>query len=128
MSDNVHVLIAEDQGLIASLIEVTLLDESLTPTVTTSGVEAIAELDRDIPFQVLVTDIRMEPGPDGWSVAAHARARYPGIHVVYITGDSMDAWRLNGVAGSVLIAKPFVPEQILGAVMELLKGSELGAL
>jgi CheY-like chemotaxis protein len=128
MSDCVHVLIAEDQGLIASLIEITLIDEALTPTVVTSGAEALAALDAETSFRVLVTDIRMEPGPDGWTVAAHARERQPGIHVIYITGDSMDAWRARGVPGSMLIAKPFAPEQIVVAVMGLLDGSATGTL
>ncbi|KQY84582.1 response regulator [Brevundimonas sp. Root1423] len=128
MSDSVHVLIAEDQGLIASLIEITLIDEALTPTVASSGAEALTALEADTPFQVLITDIRMEPGPDGWIVAAEARRRHPAIHVVYITGDSMEAWRTQGVPGSLLIAKPFVPDQIVRAVTGLLEGSATGTL
>ncbi len=128
MSDSVHVLIAEDQGLIASLIEVTLIDEALQPTVVASGIEALAVLGEETPFQVLVTDIRMGPGPDGWDVAVQARERRPGIHVIYITGDSMDDWRAKGVPGSLLIAKPFFPDEILRAVRGLLAGAPIGAL
>ncbi len=123
MADSVAVLVAEDQGIIASLIEMTLLDAGLTPTVVTSGVEALALLSPPTPFDLLVTDIRMEPGPDGWAVAAQAREGRPDILVIYITGDSMDDWRTKGVPGSLLIAKPFVPEQLLDAIHCLRDGA-----
>lgn len=128
MPDRVHVLIAEDQGLIASLIEITLMDEGMRPTVVASGDEALAALDSETPFQVLVTDIRMGSGPDGWGVAASARALNPAILVVYMTGDSMGEWRAKGVPGSLLVAKPFIPEQIVEAVMGLLDGPMREAL
>jgi CheY-like chemotaxis protein len=65
----------------------------------------------------------MEPGPDGWTVAATAREDQPGIAVVYMTGDSMSDWRAKGVTDSVLVAKPFVPEQVLAAIASLLPGT-----
>ena len=123
MADSVAVLVAEDQGIIASLIEMTLLDGGLTPTVVTSGAEALTLLSQPTPFDMLVTDIRMEPGPDGWAVAVQAREGRPDILVIYITGDSMDDWRVKGVRGSLVIAKPFVPEQLLDAIRCLRDGA-----
>lgn len=118
-----RVLIAEDQALIAALIEATLADEGYEVTTACSGADAIATLDGCAsPFDVLVTDIRMEPGPDGWAVAAKAREGEPQIAVVYMTGDSMDEWRARGVTDSVLLAKPFVPEQVLAAIAGILTG------
>lgn len=118
-----RVLIAEDQALIAALIEATLADEGYEVTTVYSGSDAVTALNGCAsPFDVLVTDIRMEPGPDGWTVAAKAREGDPGIAVVYMTGDSMDEWRARGVADSTLLAKPFVPEQVLTAIADLLTG------
>lgn len=123
MNSRGRVLIAEDQALIAALIEATLDEEGYLVTTVHSGSDAIAALGGSAPpFDVLVTDIRMEPGPDGWTVAAAAREARPEIAVVYMTGDSMAAWRARGVAGSVLLAKPFVPEQVLAAIAGLLEG------
>lgn len=123
MTRNGRVLVAEDQALIAALIEATLLDEGYVVSTVYSGADAIAALGGPAsPFDVLVTDIRMEPGPDGWAVAAKAREGEPEIAVVYMTGDSMAEWRGKGVAGSVLLAKPFVPEQVSAAVADLLDG------
>lgn len=116
-----RVLIAEDQALIAALIEATLVDENYLVTTAYSGSDAIAALcERGSDFDVLVTDIRMEPGPDGWAVAAKARECAPEIAVIYMTGDSMAEWKAKGVADSILLAKPFVPEQVLSAVADRL--------
>lgn len=118
---SVCVLIAEDEVMIASLIEATLEDEGLTTTVAHSGGEALKALEAaPTGFHVLVTDIRVGPPPDGWAVAHVAREANPAIGVIYITGDSMEEWRANGVPDSVLITKPFVPAQIVAAVMALL--------
>lgn len=124
MTRSGRVLIAEDQALIAALIEAALADEGYQVTTVYSGSDALAALGGpDSPFDVLVTDIRMEPGPDGWTVAGTAREDQPGIAVVYMTGDSMSDWRAKGVTDSVLVAKPFVPEQVLAAIAGLLPGT-----
>lgn len=120
-SPNVSVLIAEDEVMIASLIEGTLEDEGLATTVVHSGSGALTVLEaKSTDFAVLITDIRVGPPPDGWAVAHAAREANPAIGVIYITGDSMEEWRANGVPESVLITKPFVPAQIVAAVMTLL--------
>lgn len=121
MNSQGRVLIAEDQALIAALIEAALIDEGYVVTTVYSGSDAISALG-GASFDVLVTDVRMGPGPDGWTVAAAAREGDAEIAVVYMTGDSMDDWKARGVTGSVLLAKPFVPEQVLAAIADLLKG------
>lgn len=120
-NDSVCVLIAEDEVLIASMIEAVLADEGLETKVVNTGREAVVAL-RDKPsgFQVLVTDIRLGSPPEGWEIAHVAREGNPAIGIIYITGDSMDQWRAHGVPESVLISKPFVPAQIVTAVMTLL--------
>lgn len=126
---SVCVLIAEDEVLIADLMEATLGDEGLASTVAYSGSAAMAELETSpTGFQVLVTDIRVGAPPDGWAVAHAARKLNPAIGVIYITGDSMQDWNDNGVPGSVLISKPFVPAQIVTAVMALLNRTSVPPL
>jgi CheY-like chemotaxis protein len=124
MKTSVRVLLAEDQALIAALVEATLEDEGCEVTTVCSGSDAITALgEHGSSFRVLITDIRMEPGPDGWTVANMAREAHPRIAVVYMTGDSMDDWKARGVQGSVLLSKPFVPDQVLAAIESLLPGS-----
>jgi CheY-like chemotaxis protein len=121
MTESVRVLVAEDQALIAALVEATLADEGCHVTVVHTGSDAIVALDTSgAAFDLLVTDIRMEPGPDGWTVAGKARDIRPDIAVVYMTGDSMEQWCAKGVPDSVLLAKPFLPEAVLAAALGLL--------
>lgn len=116
MTESVQALVAEDEALIAALIESTLADEGYEVTVVESGSDAMAALSCSGSFGLLVTDIRMEPGPNGWTVAMHARELQPSIAVIYITGDSMAEWRLYGVPDSVLVEKPFFAQQLAAAV------------
>ena len=117
----ISVLIAEDEVMIGVLLESTLADERLETTVALTGSDAVHTLKGGSKtFQVLITDIRLGGEPDGWGVAQCARELNPDMGVIYITGDSMEDWRAKGVPDSVLIAKPFVPAQIVTAVMNLL--------
>jgi hypothetical protein len=40
--------------------------------------------------------------------------------VVYISGDSVDAWTAEGVPNSLILQKPFADAQLLSAVTTLL--------
>lgn len=68
----------------------------------------------------LITDVDLGGGPSGWDVARHAREILPDIPVIYITGGSADEWSAQGVPGSILVAKPFAPAQIISAIASLL--------
>ena len=94
-------------------------------TVTHTGDEAVSALASDAQHQLLITDIRLGSGLQGWAVATRARELHPEIQVIYITGDSMDDWRAKGVPQSVLLAKPFLPAQIVAAAMSLLNQPEV---
>lgn len=120
----VSALVAEDEILIALSIEAALADIGVQVTMTHTGNEALSALESDAVHQLLVTDIRLGAGPEGWAVAARARELHPEIQVIYITGDSMDDWRAKGVPESVLLAKPFLPAQIVAAALGLLNRPE----
>ena len=62
----------------------------------------------------------MGGGIDGWEVARHARAKFPNIAVVYITGDSAAQWSAEGVPESLVLQKPFADAQVVHAIATLL--------
>ena len=82
---------------------------------------------QDAPIRALVTDIDLGTQVTGWDVARRARELQADIPVVYMTGGSADEWSANGVPNSILIAKPFVPTQIVVAVSPLLNAAPPGA-
>lgn len=121
----VSALVAEDEVIVALAIEGALADVGFNVTVTHTGDEAVSALASDAQHQLLITDIRLGSGLQGWAVATRARELHPEIQVIYITGDSMDDWRAKGVPQSVLLAKPFLPAQIVAAAMSLLNQPEV---
>lgn len=115
-----RALVSEDEVLVAQLIEFILGDEGLDPTIVFSGREAIKAVQADPGYQILITDIRVGDPPNGWEVAKAARRANPDIGVVYVTGDSMADWSAKGVPGSIVVAKPFSPSEIVSAVKSVL--------
>lgn len=115
-----RVLIAEDEPLVAQLLEMILDDAGFSPTAVLSGRDAIRAIEAERNFRLLITDIRVGDPPDGWGVARAARRANPDIRVVYLTGDSMADWPAEGVSGSLLVVKPFTSEQIICAVTSVL--------
>jgi CheY-like chemotaxis protein len=120
------LLLAEDEPLVADLIETSLEDAGFKVVVVPNGAAAIAWLDSGLHYDGLITDIRMRGGPDGWDVARHAREGTPGVPVVYMSGDSEADWTARGVPQSLLIAKPFAPAQIVTAISTLLNAPPHG--
>jgi DNA-binding response OmpR family regulator len=86
----------------------------------TDGRDAVTDLDTpSLRLSALVTDIDLGPGPSGFDVADHARARRPGLPVVYVTGDIHGQFEQRRVAGGVLLTKPYSPREIVAALTSL---------
>lgn len=125
LEDQLIILVVEDDALIQTLVEDVLGDGGFEVVLVDSGEEAIKLLDGVEPiYRALVTDINLENGNlAGWDVARHAREVDPNLPVVYMTGDSAVDWAAHGVPNSILLAKPFVPAQLLTAVSQLLNAA-----
>jgi DNA-binding response OmpR family regulator len=71
-------------------------------------------------IDLLVTDISLGDGPDGWQVARRARARSAEMPVIYMTGGRGDEWRPQHVPMGVLLLKPFAIDQLVEMAGNLL--------
>jgi CheY-like chemotaxis protein len=80
---------------------------------------AFEAIDRGRQLSALVTDVDLGPGPDGFDVARYARAAYPGLPVVYISGTRAASHALEGVSGSEFIGKPLHPSEVAQALMRV---------
>jgi CheY-like chemotaxis protein len=78
--------------------------------------------------RAVVTDVDLNREITGWDIARRARELYPDIPIVYMTGANADEWTAMGVPESVLIAKPFVPAQMVTAVSHLLNAATSRAI
>ena len=87
--------------------------------------EAMALLDTHAGrIGILLTDIRLGDGPDGWDVARHARSQLEDLPIVFVSGDSAGDWREAGIDRSVMLAKPVADGDLLAAVQTGLEGLE----
>lgn len=120
-------LVVDDEPLIAQLVETSLLEAGFEVVVVHNVDEAKAKIDDlGAGLSTLVTDVRLGAG-SGWVVAVHARERNPNLPIVYMTGDSAEAWKVHGVPDSVLIEKPFVGAQVVTAVTTLMNAGSHAA-
>jgi len=108
-----HVIIAEDEPLVAVTVGGMLEEGGYRVTVARDGLEAL-ELDARDPADVLVTDLRM-PRLDGIGLIGRMRERRPGLPIVVMTGYS-DVFPDASAGRLVIIHKPFWGDQIVRAV------------
>jgi DNA-binding response OmpR family regulator len=115
------LLLVEDDPLIQEWINTELNGAGFEVVVADNGRDALAELNADAArFDAVITDIRLGSGANGWDIGRHARDLIPDMPIIYISGDSGQEWLSKGVPRSVMIAKPFVPAQLITAVAALI--------
>jgi len=121
MSEELLILVIEDDPTIQAIIDEALCDGSYEPAVAASGEEAVTLLrSRLYHYRVLVTDIYLKGQLSGWDVARAAREIDPAFPVVYMTGAAAEQWAYRGVPNSILLTKPFAPAQLVTAISNLL--------
>ncbi|MGG5890557.1 response regulator [Falsiroseomonas sp. HC035] len=116
-----RVLIVEDEELIRMLVR-DLLEEFGFDCRDAGDVDAVtAILDDNSGWQpdLLVTDYNLGPGPDGVAVARACRRRFPGLPVVYATGNPECLVGQPLSSRDCVVAKPFTPHELVAAVREV---------
>src|SRR5690349_441140 len=112
------VLVVEDETLIRMLVCDLLEEAGFNCIAAADAAEALDLLDRGCRPDVLVTDFNLGPGPDGKALAHAVARRFPGLPIIFVTGNPecfadypMGAWER-------LIAKPFAGSELLAAIGE----------
>jgi DNA-binding response OmpR family regulator len=122
MSARKTVLYVEDEPLIREISVLALEDAGFEVVVAENGRAALNALAKDaLPISAVVTDINLGQGPNGWEVAKRARELHDALPVIYVTGADGQDWRTKGAQHSVMIGKPFTPDQLVAAVGSLLR-------
>jgi CheY-like chemotaxis protein len=104
----VHILVVEDEEQLARMAGLVLTQRGHHVTVAASGEEALERLAHE-QFELVISDLGLGPGKNGWDVADEVRRRWPGTRFVLVTGwgaaiDPQEA-RARGV--DEVIAKPY---------------------
>jgi CheY-like chemotaxis protein len=114
-----RILLAEDEALLRELTSEDLRDAGHSVACAEDGDMALKVLEQE-SFDLLLTDIRMPGTLDGWELARTARARWPGIKVVYLSGYSPEVQQ--PVAGGRFLKKPCRLDELLRVLDELAAG------
>jgi|GEM_PF-2731855 len=122
------VLVVEDDEQVRALA-VTLIEGLGYACITAAdGPQALAAVAGGAPIDLLMTDVVMPGGLDGWQLAREFRRIRPGIPVLYVSGYT-DAFRNRDgqlEPGEYLLAKPYAKSDILRALQSALDGADKG--
>jgi len=99
------VLVVEDDPLVRLFVIEALRDEGYAVEPAANAAEARALLERR-RYDVLMTDIALPQGQDGFALAAWASRRRPGLRIVYSSGMG-EPPRDRAWAHGSFLAKPF---------------------
>ena len=118
------ILVVDDEPAIQNLIEAILAATSWPARIANSATQAMATIDAAAsPPALLICDILM-PGLDGLALTRRIVARVPGIKVILISGHLTNlSWWPTDFREYRFVAKPFSPDQLLGAVQDALINS-----
>ena len=120
--DGRHLLLVDDNALIRDQTRELLERGGYRVTVAADGAIALAALHEDPPA-LLITDLDLPGREDGPALAQDARARCPGLPILFITGHAPGADM--GFAPDDRVAtltKPFSRAALLDALAHLLGG------
>ncbi|HYF54900.1 MAG TPA: response regulator, partial [Salinarimonas sp.] len=115
--------VVDDEAFIREALCRTLIDEGFGVIEAASGADALCVLNACQPFDALVTDVRLGPGPDGWAVARAARQVRPLCPVIYMSGYTPG--EMDKVPRSVFLDKSLRPSELCWALTQLIR---IGAL
>jgi len=117
-----RVLIAEDDALLAETVHDFLVQEGFVAAIAADG-QAALQIAADMPFDVLLTDLRM-PVMDGVELIRRLRSERPTLPVVVMSGnapaDLNETLRHYGSGPLVILRKPMRVGQLLQALQQTL--------
>ncbi len=111
------ILLVEDDPMIRSLVSQTLETQGYTVLLAEDGWEGI-KVARNLKGKIdlLFTDVVM-PGLGGAELAVAMQEIYPGIKVLFMSGDSRAQLDEEGIPSeAALLAKPFTPDKVVTIV------------
>jgi signal transduction histidine kinase/DNA-binding response OmpR family regulator/HPt (histidine-containing phosphotransfer) domain-containing protein len=122
------VMVVDDNATNRRILEQTLKNWQMRPTLTASGMEALAALEAAAnaghPFPLVLLDVHM-PGMDGFSLAERIKKnrRLSGVVVVMLTsgGRPGDVARCKELGVSAYVTKPIAQAELRSTIIHALR-------
>jgi CheY-like chemotaxis protein/anti-sigma regulatory factor (Ser/Thr protein kinase) len=108
-----RVLAVDDEPTVGSMVRRILRPRGHSVVTATSGEEALRKLAEET-FDVLISDVGMGTGMNGWELVERARPLWPEMHVVLATGwgAAIDPAEAQAKGVDAVIAKPYRPDDL----------------
>jgi len=123
VSKPLRILVVEDEALIRFDAGDMLRAAGFDILEAANADEAIALLEEHTDISLVFTDIDMPGSMNGLKLAAAVRDRWPPVRIIATSG-RFQVKEGDFPADVVFIAKPYQPEQIVGAVREFIRIAE----
>jgi CheY-like chemotaxis protein len=116
------VLVVEDDPDVLDVAVESLRTLGYNVPSAANAVEALTILERDLPIDLLVTDVIMPRGMSGVELAREARRRWPDLRVLLASGYAREVLRGEETEGGQLgfIAKPYQVTQLAETLRSML--------
>jgi DNA-binding response OmpR family regulator len=113
-----RVLLIEDDELVLGALSETLDRQGFEVDGLANAEDALILLGAGQVPDVLVTDINLGKGRNGFDLAEMARARHPDVEVILISGTTPDLAHRAAGRRERFLQKPFAPEQLAAKIRE----------
>ena len=119
MSNNIKILIVEDEQMLAEILSDTLFDRNFDVRLAYDGIQAL-EAVRKEPFDVIVSDIMM-PNLDGYSLAKKLSSEGCSTPILFLTALSATEDVVKGfeIGGNDFLKKPFAIDELIVRIKAL---------
>jgi len=118
-----RILIVDDEAPMRQFLHTVLTTAGYDSVVACDGPDALATLEREGPFDVIVTDVMM-PQMRGYELAQRARRLESTVKVLYVTGfsDALFKEKPQLSADEAFLEKPCTPDRLLQTLSQLVGG------
>ena len=114
------VLVIDDEADVLELVQNALESRGLHVEVASDDRTATQLIEQHSgDFEAIVADINLGVGVTGFDIARKARLHNPDLKVIYITGHASHLDKF-GVPDSVMVPKPFYPNDLADQVVDLI--------
>jgi PAS domain S-box-containing protein len=103
-----HVLAVDDEPALGRMAALMLAPDGHAVVVATSAEEALEHLAVE-PFDLVISDVGMGAGMNGWELAEQVRTRYPGVRFALATGwgAQIDPEEAHALGICAVLPKPY---------------------
>ncbi len=113
-----RVLLIDDDPMVRQVLAETLAYEGIEVDGLANAEDALILLGAGQVPDVLVTDVNLGPGLNGFDLAEIARSRHPDVEVILISGTTPDLQRQATRRHERYLQKPFAPDELARKIRE----------